>query len=150
MSPPSWTPSSHPSRSSQSAELSCCAVQSLPTRDFTRGSVYVSHSLSHPPSPTVATSSFNKSVFLLLPCKYVHWYHFSRFHILALIYDVCFSFSDFFAGDIYYFQLTKITDSVKGSWQGEGSRLLNPTAACCCLLSQPTLSLPREEWKFGA
>ena len=30
----------------------------------------------------------------LLPCKPVHLYHFSRFHIYALIYDICFSLSD--------------------------------------------------------
>ena len=27
-------------------------------------------------------------------CKPVHLYHFSRFHIYALIYDICFSLSD--------------------------------------------------------
>ena len=30
-----------------------------------------------------------------LSCKPVHLYHFSRFHIYALIYDICFSLSDF-------------------------------------------------------
>ena len=34
------------------------------------------------------------SVSLFLPCKPVHLYHFSRFHIYALIYDICFSLSD--------------------------------------------------------
>ena len=29
-----------------------------------------------------------------LPCKPVHLYHFSRFHICALIYDISFSLSD--------------------------------------------------------
>ena len=31
---------------------------------------------------------------LLLPCKFVCLYHFSRFHIYALIYDICFFLSD--------------------------------------------------------
>ena len=31
---------------------------------------------------------------LFLPCKPVHLYHFSRFHIYALIYNICFSLSD--------------------------------------------------------
>ena len=33
-------------------------------------------------------------VSLFLPWKLVHLYHFSRFHIYALIYDICFSLSD--------------------------------------------------------
>ena len=35
------------------------------------------------------------SVSLFLPCKWVHLYHFSRFHTYALIYDIYFSLSDF-------------------------------------------------------
>ena len=31
---------------------------------------------------------------LFLSCKLVHLYHFSKFHIYALIYDICFSPSD--------------------------------------------------------
>ena len=37
---------------------------------------------------------FSTSVSLLLPCKLVHLYHFSSFHIYALIYNICFSLSD--------------------------------------------------------
>ena len=42
---------------------------------------------------------FSKSVFLLLPCKLLHLYNFSRFHIYALIYDIflfltCFTLYD--------------------------------------------------------
>ena len=33
-------------------------------------------------------------VFLLLPCKYVHQYHLSRFYIHVLMYGICFSLSD--------------------------------------------------------
>ena len=31
---------------------------------------------------------------LFLPCPYVHHYHFSRFHIYVLIYNICFSLSN--------------------------------------------------------
>ena len=54
-----------------------------------------------PPSPRpcgfpslVSMRLFSTSVSQLLPCKAVHLYHFSRFHIHALIYDICFSLSD--------------------------------------------------------
>ena len=56
---------------------------------------------STPPSPPhrgfphlVSIHLFSTSVSQLLPCKPVHLYHFSRFHIHALIYDICFSLSD--------------------------------------------------------
>ena len=52
---------------------------------FTYGNTYVSVLLSQfiPPfpSPTVSISLFSMSVSPLLPCKQVHQYHFSRFHI---------------------------------------------------------------------
>ena len=44
--------------------------------------------------PLVSIRLFSTSVSLFLPCKPVHLYHFSRFHIYALIYDICFSLSD--------------------------------------------------------
>ena len=54
-----------------------------------------------PPSPPphrfpclVSIRLFSTSVSHFLPCKLVHLYHFSRFHIYALIYDICFSLSD--------------------------------------------------------
>ena len=37
---------------------------------------------------------FSISVSLFLPCKPVHLYHFSRFHIYELIYNICFTPSD--------------------------------------------------------
>ena len=44
--------------------------------------------------------SIHKSVLYicvsLLTCKQVHQYYLSRFHICALVYDNCFSFSDLF------------------------------------------------------
>ena len=45
------------------------------------------------PSP-VSTSRFSMSVSRFLSCKYFHRYHFSRFPVYALIYDICFSLSD--------------------------------------------------------
>ena len=44
--------------------------------------------------PLVSIHLFSTSVFQFLPWKPVHLYHFSRFHIYALIYDVCFALSD--------------------------------------------------------
>ena len=44
--------------------------------------------------PLVSIRLFSTSVSLFLPCKPVHLYHFSRFHIYALIYNTCFSLSD--------------------------------------------------------
>ena len=45
-------------------------------------------------SPLVSICLFSTSVSQLLPCKPAHLHHFSRFHIHALIYDICFSLSD--------------------------------------------------------
>ena len=42
--------------------------------------------------PTSSTHLFSTSMSLFLSCKNVH--HFSRFHIHALMYDICFSLSD--------------------------------------------------------
>ena len=44
--------------------------------------------------PLVSIHLFSTSVSLFLPCKPAHLYHFSRFHMYALIYDICFSLSD--------------------------------------------------------
>ena len=46
------------------------------------------------PFLTVSTSLFSVSASLLLPCRQVHQYHLSRFHIYALIYHICFSLSN--------------------------------------------------------
>ena len=56
-----------------------------------------SHHHHHHPlplPPLVSIRLFSTSVSQLLPCKPVHLYHFSRFHIYALIYNICFSLSD--------------------------------------------------------
>ena len=44
--------------------------------------------------PLVSIRFFSTSVSQFLPCKPVHLYHFSRFHIYVLTYDICFSLSD--------------------------------------------------------
>ena len=64
---------------------------------FIYGNVYGSMLLSQfvPlfPTPTESTSLFSTSASLLLPCKQVLQYHFSRFHVYALLYNICFSLS---------------------------------------------------------
>ena len=44
--------------------------------------------------PLVFLRLFSTSVSLFMPCKLVRLHHFSRFHIYALIYDICFSLSN--------------------------------------------------------
>ena len=72
---------------------------------FIHISVYMSIPISQfitppPPPPTprfpalVSICLFSTSGSLFLPCKPVHLYNFSRFHIYALIYVTCFSLSD--------------------------------------------------------
>ena len=57
-------------------------------------SIPISQFIPHPLSPLVSICLFSTSVSLFLPCKPVHLYHFSRFHIYALIYNICFSLCD--------------------------------------------------------
>ena len=54
-------------------------------------------------SHAVSTSPFSTSVSLFLPCKQAHQYHFSRVHICALTYDICFSLPDLLRF-VYYLQ----------------------------------------------
>ena len=65
---------------------------------FTEGSTYVlmlhSQFIPPSPSPTVSTNLFSMSASLFLPCPYAHQSHFPRFHVYALIYNICFSLSD--------------------------------------------------------
>ena len=66
--------------------------------NFPYGNVYVSMLPSQfappSPSPAASTSLFSVSASPLLPCRKVHRYHLSRFHICALIYDICLSLSE--------------------------------------------------------
>ena len=62
-------------------------------------SILISQFIPPPPphphfSPLVSICLFSTSVSLFQPCKPVHLYHFSRFHIYVLIYDIRFSLSD--------------------------------------------------------
>ena len=60
-------------------------------------SIPISQFIPHPHScfpPLVSIRLFSTSVSLFLPSKPLHLYHFSRFHIYALIYNIYFSLSD--------------------------------------------------------
>ena len=63
-------------------------------------SIPISQFITPPPPPPcrfptlVSIRLFSISVSQFLPCKPVHLYHFSRFHIYVLIYDICCSLSD--------------------------------------------------------
>ena len=62
-------------------------------------SITISQFIPPPPPtphlhPLVSIHLFSISVSLFLPLKPVHLYQFSRFHVYALIYDICFSLSD--------------------------------------------------------
>ena len=103
--PPSFTPLpplSPPcsSRLSQSTSFACLASYiKLPLAIcFTYGRVYVSmlvyQLLPRSPSPTESKSLFFMSVSPLLPRTQDCWYHLLRFHMYALIYDICLSLSD--------------------------------------------------------
>ena len=74
-------------------------IRSLLVINFIHISVYMSISIAPPPHPRhlptlVYIRFFSTSVSQFLSWKPVHLYHFSRFHIYALIYDICFSLSD--------------------------------------------------------
>ena len=69
--------------------------------------------------PLMSIHLFSTPVSLFLPCKLVNLYHFSRFHIHALIYDICFSLSDllysiFFLIFIFIFYFFKLFMAVLG------------------------------------
>ena len=93
--PPISLPSSHSSRSSQSTELnSLCYTAASYQLHISCIVVLIcqccSLSPSHPPFPPLVSTSTFMSASLFLPNKQFHLYHFSRFHIYELIYDVCF------------------------------------------------------------
>ena len=77
----------------------CLYIRFLLVIYFIHISVYMSIPISQfippppPPPPRhfpplVSIHLFSTSVSLFLPCKPVHLYHFSRFHIYALVYDI--------------------------------------------------------------
>ena len=90
---------SHPSKLSQSSRLGPCVMQQLLTSHlfYPWQCIYVSAALSIRPSPSLPAAStclFSSSALPFLPCKEVHQYYFSRFHIYVLIHSICFSLSD--------------------------------------------------------
>ena len=96
------TPSSHPSRLSQSTGLSSpCYTAASHQLSILHMIVRVrqpsSLKSSCPLLPLIVfRSSFSASASLFLPCKQVHLYHFSRFHIYVLMHNNCFSLSDLY------------------------------------------------------
>ena len=66
---------------------------------FTYGNRYYYHAtIPAPPPPTASTSLLSLSASPLLPCKEVHHYHLSRFHMHELTYSICLSLSDLTSG----------------------------------------------------
>ena len=96
MSPPSYPPPHPTSLGCHRAlgELSVLYITFPLAICFTYGMYMIQcHSLSFlplSPSPAVSTSLWVcvLCVCVFLSCKLVHQYHFSRFHIYALIYDI--------------------------------------------------------------
>ena len=85
------------------SRIPCAIQQVLVTYLFyIQQCIYFNPSLPIHPTPSVPLVTirlFSTSVSLFLPCRLVHLYHFSRFHIHALIYDICFSLSDLLHSD---------------------------------------------------
>ena len=75
---------------------------------FTHGRVYMSVLISQfvqPPLPPVSTCPFPMSVYPFLLWKWVHLYHFYRFHICVLKYGICFSLSEVFRYELHLLKL---------------------------------------------
>ena len=92
-------PPSHPLRSPQHrADFPVCYSRfplpnySTDSSIYIYMSVFISQCVPHSPSPMAATSPFSTSASLFLPQIQVLLYHFSRFHIYELIYDIFFLF----------------------------------------------------------
>jgi len=96
--PPPWTslpPHSRPTRSSQSTEPSSlgCTAGSTSCLLYTWQCVHVDPNLpAHHTHPSPCPRLLSTSASLILPCKYVHLHHCSRFYTYTLIYDICFPF----------------------------------------------------------
>ena len=77
------SPLFHPSRSSHSTELSSLSIRQVPTSCLFTSDL-----------PACCTCPLSLSVFILLPCHWVHQCRISRLHIRILVYGICFSLSD--------------------------------------------------------
>ena len=92
-------PTISPPTSSQNTKLGSCVIYQLPTSCLIHCSecMYINVTLSScqpllsPPQLPMCPGPSSTSV--PLPCKQVHLYHFSRFHIYVLVYNICFSLS---------------------------------------------------------
>ena len=92
--PPFFPPRSHPLGPHRALSRARCFIWQLPTSCACYTRCCLCLSSSHPfLPPTLSTIPFSMSVSLRLPCRYTQWYHCFRFHVYALIYDVCFSLS---------------------------------------------------------
>ena len=86
------------SRSSQGAELSSLSytAASPSCLCYTWWCIYANATLPMHSTPfPLPVSTCLLSTSLFLPWKWVHLYYFSRFHMYALINDICFSLSHF-------------------------------------------------------
>ena len=97
ISPLFWIPS-HLGHHRALSRVPCAIQQVLISYLFyTYQCIYVSPNLPihlTPPFPPWCPYVCSLHLCLFLPCKQVHLYHFSRFHIYVLIYSICFSLSD--------------------------------------------------------
>ena len=101
MSPPSWTSLPSPSPFHQSRLLQSPCLSSLSDTAnshwlsvlhvvirFPCYSLHTFHPLFLPPHTAVSVSLFCIAVSSLLPCKWIHQYHLSRYHIYALVGNI--------------------------------------------------------------
>ena len=92
---------SFPFRSPESIEQSslCCTIGPHWLLFYTQQCIYVNPNLPIHPTlpllPQVSICLFSMSASQFLLCKQVQLYHFSRFHVYALINSICFSFYRF-------------------------------------------------------
>ena len=93
LAPPSHLPPSLLTSHYRAPRWTCCALWQIPTSYFTHQSQ--SHSWSHP-LPTSHAHTSILSVCVSVPFLPIgSSVHFSRFHIYALIYNICFILFDF-------------------------------------------------------
>ena len=97
----SFPPTPHPNPpviTEPGAEFSVLYSSILLAISFARGGVRMLVLISQlaPPShvPSVSTCPFSVSVPLFLPCRQAYQYHFPRFHMYAIIYNIWFSLPD--------------------------------------------------------
>ena len=131
VSPPSWTSlpaptPSHPSRLSQTLDWAPWVTQQIPTGCpsclwYCMFPCYSPHS-SHALLPPLRPHACSLSASPLLPCRWVHRYHLSRFHTHALIYNICLSSIKFLENSLpVIFRISLKTQQVSRRYQLEFS-----------------------------